>query len=177
MFIDIPYFILLLLAVYKGYNRGLIVAIFSFVGLIVGMAAAIKFSAFVANWLSKNTHIGLGWLPVLSFLLVFIGVVALIRLMAGILQKSVEFMFMGWMNKVCGIVLYGALFTMTFSVILFYAVQLNVLTTESISTSKCYGFVKPWASFVINGIGKVFPIFRGLFTQLEAYFQSTARKL
>lgn len=177
MFIDIPYFILLLFAVYKGYNRGLIVAVFSFVGLILGLAAAIKFSAFVANWLSKNTHIGLGWLPVLSFLIVFIGVVSLIRLSAGILQKSVEFMFMGWINRVGGILLYSALFTMTFSVILFYAVQLNVLTTESISSSKCYGFVKPWASFVINGIGKVFPIFRGLFTQLEAYFQSTARKL
>ena len=177
MFIDIPYFILLLYAVYKGYNRGLIVAVFSFVGLIVGLAAAIKFSAFVANWLGRNTHIGLGWLPVLSFLLVFIGVVVAIKLIAGILQKSVEFMFMGWINKMGGIILYAALFTMTFSVVLFYAVELKVLTTESISTSKCYGFVKPWASFVINGIGRVFPVFRGLFTQLEAYFQSTAKKL
>lgn len=177
MFIDVPYFILLMLASYKGYNRGLIVAIFSFVGLIVGLAAAIKFSAFVANWLSKNTHISLGWLPVLSFLLVLIVVVTFIRFTAGLLQKSVEFLFMGWINKVGGIILYAALFTMTFSVVLFYAVQLNVLTTQSIHSSKCYGFVAPWASYCINGIGKIFPIFKGLFTQLEAYFQLAARKL
>ena len=177
MFIDIPYFILLLLAIYKGYNRGLIVAIFSFVGLIVGLAAAIKLSAFVANWLSKNTHIGLGWLPVLSFVIVFICVVFLIKLIAGILQKSVEFMLMGWANRVGGILLYASLFTMVFSVLLFYAVQLNVLTTESISTSKCYGFVKPWAGYFINGVGKVFPIFKGLFSQLEAYFQLASKKL
>ncbi len=177
MFIDIPYFILLLLAIYKGYNRGLIVAIFSFVGLIVGLAAAIKLSAFVANWLSKNTHIGLGWLPVLSFVIVFICVVFLIKLIAGILQKSVELMLMGWANRVGGILLYASLFTMVFSVLLFYAVQLNVLTTESISTSKCYGFVKPWAGYFINGVGKVFPIFKGLFSQLEAYFQLASKKL
>lgn len=177
MFIDIPYFILLLLALYKGYNRGLIVAVFSFIGLIVGLAAAIKLSAFLANWLSKNTHIGSGWLPFLSFLLVFIGMVALVRLIASILQKSVEFMFMGWIDKVGGIILYTSLFTITFSVILFYAIQLNVFTTSSIQSSKCYGFVKPWASFFINGMGKIFPIFKGLFVQLESYFQLAAKKL
>ena len=177
MCIDVPYFIILLFAIYKGYNRGLIVAIFSFVAIIVGLAAAIKLSAFVANWLQRNTHIGLSWLPVLSFIIVFIGFIVLIRLVAGILKKSVEFMLMGWADKLGGILLYAALYTMIFSVLLFYALQLKVLTTDSIGTSKCYGFVKPWASFVINGIGKVFPIFKGMFTQLEGYFQAPARKL
>jgi membrane protein required for colicin V production len=177
MFIDIPYFIILLFAIYKGYNRGLIVAVFSFLALIVGLAAAIKLSAFVANWLQRNTHIGLSWLPVLSFLVVFIGFVALIRLAAGILRKSVELLLMGWADKLGGILLYAALFTMIFSVLLFYAIQLKVLTTGSIGTSKCYGFVKPWASFVINGIGKIFPVFKGMFSQLEDYFQTAARKL
>jgi membrane protein required for colicin V production len=177
MFIDIPYFIILLLAIYKGYNRGLIVAVFSFIALIVGLAAAIKLSALAANWLQKNTHIGLSWLPVLSFLVVFIGFVALIRLLAGMLKKSVEFMLMGWADKLGGILLYAAIFTMIFSVLLFYALQLKILTTDAISGSKCYGFVKPWATFVFNGLGKVFPIFKGMFTQLEGFFQASAKKL
>ena len=177
MFIDIPYFILLLLAAYKGYNRGLIVAVFSFLGMIVGLAAAIKLSAFIANWLQTNSHIAATWLPVLSFVIVFIGFVLVIRLVAGILQKSVEFMLMGWANKVGGVLLYTALYTMIFSVLLFYALQLNVLTKDSIATSKCYDFVKPWASWVINGIGKIIPFFKGMFTQLENYFQTSASKL
>ena len=177
MFIDIPYFIMLLLAAYKGYNKGLIVAVFSFVGMIVGLAAAIKLSAFVGNWLHTNTHISATWLPGLSFIVVFIGFVILIRLIAGILRKSVQFMLMGWADKLGGVLLYAALYTMIFSVVLFYALQLKVLTEESIATSKCYGFVKPWASFVMNSLGKVFPIFKGLFTQLENYFQTSASKL
>ena len=176
MFIDVPYFIILLLAAYKGYNKGLIVAIFSFLGMMVGLAAAIKLSAFVANWLHSNTHIGTTWLPFLSFFLVFIGFVMLIRLCAGILQKTVQFMLMGWADKLGGVLLYASLYTMIFSVLLFYALQLKVLTEEAIFTSKCYGFVKPWASFFLNFIGKVFPVFKGIFEQLEAYFQNTVSK-
>ncbi len=177
MFIDVPYFIIMLLAAYKGYNKGLIVAVFSFIGMIIGLAAAIKLSAFVANWLLVNTHISATWLPVVSFVLVFIGFVILIRLCAGILQKSVQFMLMGWADKLGGILLYASLYTMIFSVLLFYALQLNVLTQDSIALSKCYGFVKPWASFVLNGIGKIFPVFKGMFTQLERYFQLSISKL
>jgi membrane protein required for colicin V production len=86
-------------------------------------------------------------------------------------------MLMGWANKVGGVLLYTALYTMIFSVLLFYALQLNVLTKDSIATSKCYDFVKPWASWVINGIGKIIPFFKGMFTQLENYFQTSASKL
>ena len=176
MFIDIPYFIFILLAIYKGYNRGLIVALFSYIALIIGLAAAIKLSAVAANWLQKNTHIGYTWIPFLSFIIGLIGVVVLIRLLAGILQKSVEFLLMGWANKIGGIILYCALYTMAFSVLLFYAVQLNVITNEAILSSKCYGFIKPWGTFTINGIGKIFPIFRDMFTQLEHYFEGAAKR-
>ena len=177
MFIDIPYFIFILFAIYKGYNRGLIVALFSYIALIVGLAAAIKLSAVAANWLKVNTHIGYTWIPFLSFIIVLIGVVVIIRLIAGILQKSVEFLLIGWANKIGGIVLYCAIYTMAFSVLLFYAVQLKVITNEAIENSKSYGFIKPWGLFTINGIGKIFPIFRDMFTQLEQYFEGTAKRL
>ena len=177
MFIDIPYFIFILFAIYKGYNRGLIVALFSYLALIIGLAAAIKLSAVAANWLQRNTHIGYTWIPFLSFIIVLIGVIALIRLIAGILQKSVEFILMGWLNKIGGVALYCALYTMAFSVVLFYAIQLKVITGEAIESSKCYGFIRPWGLFTINGIGKIFPIFRDMFTQLEHYFEGTAKRL
>ena len=177
MFLDIPYFIFILFAIYKGYNRGLIVALFSYIALIVGLAAAIKLSAVAANWLQRNTHIGYTWIPVLSFIIVLIAVISLIRLLAGILQKSVEFMLMGWLNKLGGVILYCALYTMAFSVLLFYAIQLKVITQEAIDSSKCYGFVRPWATFTINGVGRIFPIFRDMFTQLEHYFEGAARRI
>ncbi|MFP5042228.1 CvpA family protein [Parasediminibacterium sp. JCM 36343] len=177
MFIDIAYFILLLFALYKGFNRGFIVAIFSYAGMLIGLAAAIKLSAVVAIWLKTGTHINAAWLPFLSFILVMVGVIALVRLAAGLLQKTVELMLMGWLNKAGGILLYFSLYTTIFSVVLFYAVQLNVFTDSILHASKCYAFVQPWAPVAINGIAKVFPVFRDMFTALEGYFEAASKKI
>ena len=66
MLIDTIVFGLLLFAIYKGYKRGLIIAVFSFVAFVVGIAAAVKFSAIVAGWLGTQVSAGAQWLPMLS---------------------------------------------------------------------------------------------------------------
>ena len=73
MAIDILTLYCFAMAAFKGYRRGLIVAIFSFLGIVIGIAAALKFSVVVAGWFQNNTNIGSQWLPFISFILVMIG--------------------------------------------------------------------------------------------------------
>lgn len=166
----------MLSAVYKGYTRGFIVSIVSFCAIIIGLAAAVKLSAIVANWLRQSTHISSQWLPFLSFIIVMIGIMFLLRLVANVLQKSVEFLLMGWVNKIGGMLFYAIIYTLVFSVLLFYADKMNILKQETISVSKCYPFVQPWGVKVINGFGKIIPIFKDLFTQLETFFDGIGKK-
>jgi membrane protein required for colicin V production len=49
MVIDAIFIVLMILAVIKGFRNGLIVAVFSFLGIIIGLAAAMKFSTVVAG--------------------------------------------------------------------------------------------------------------------------------
>ena len=72
MLIDIVAFILLLLAIYKGWTKGFIVAVFSFIAFIVGLAAALKLSAVVAAYIGESVSVSQRWLPVIAFLLVFV---------------------------------------------------------------------------------------------------------
>ncbi len=174
MIIDVPYLLLLLFALYKGFTKGFIIAVFSVIGVVVGLAAAIKLSAVVANHLKTFTHIQAAWLPFLSFLIVMIATLALVKLLATVLQKSVELMLMGWANKLGGVLLFMLLYTMVYSVILFFAVKLDVVTNEATVTSKTYGFVRPWASITFDGVSKLFPIFKNMFTDLEQYFDTIA---
>src|SRR4051812_25304065 len=118
MIIDIIYVILLTIALWKGFSRGFIIAIFSFLAIFIGLAAAIKFSAVVAVWLHSSTNIGTRWLPFISFLAVIIIVIILVRWIAGLLQASVEFAMLGWLNRLAGVILYVALYTMFYSIIL-----------------------------------------------------------
>jgi len=174
MAIDVLFCILLLLAIYKGYSKGLIVAVFSFFAIIIGLAAAVKLSALVAGWLKASTNISLRWLPFIAFALVMISIILLMRLAAGLLQKSAEFMLMGWANRIGGILLYAAIYTMVYSVFLFFAVQLQLLKPETTATSKCFSFIEPLGPMVINGFGKLVPLFKDLFSQLEAFFAQAA---
>src|ERR1044071_3099742 len=121
MTIDIIFVILMVVALVHGYRRGLIVAVFSLVSVIVGLAAAIKLSAVVANHLGHTVKVSDKWLPIISFALVFIVVILIIRLGARAIQKLTEAMMMGWANRLGGVILYIVIYITIFSVILFYA--------------------------------------------------------
>ncbi len=170
MLIDIVFIVLMLIAIVKGYRKGAIIAIFSLLALIAGLAAAIKLSVITAAWMKDSLHIGARWLPVIAFAVVFTGVVLLVRLGAGLLQKTAELVMLGWANKIAGILLYIALYTVMLSVLLFYAEKVNLIAPGTIASSKAYGFIQPWGPKAMNTIGSLIPVFKDMFIQLEDFF-------
>lgn len=175
MFIDFIFFILLLLAVFKGLSRGLVVAVFSLVAFFIGLIAAIKLSASVAVWMQDKSGTQSTWMPFIAFVLVMAVVMLLIRFGAKLIEKAMGFVMLGWLNKLGGVVFYAVLYIVFFSITLFYAKNLGLLTEETITTSKTYSFVAPLAPKAIDAIGSVIPFFKGLFGQLETFFDHAAR--
>ena len=174
MAIDIIFLLLMLVAVFKGYSKGFIVALFSVAGFIVGLAAALKLSAFVAEKLSGTLNSSGKWLPVLSFLLVFIAVVLLVRLGAKVIQSGIELAMLGWVNRIAGILLFVLLYSILFSIFLFYTVQLHIFSDASIQASAVYPYLQPLGPAVINALGSIIPWFRGMFDQLAQFFEKMA---
>lgn len=175
MLIDILFIICMVLALFKGYRNGLIVAVFSLVSIIVGLAAAMKLSVYVAKQLGEHTSVSQSWLPFLSFALVMIVVVILIRLGANALQKMAELVLLGWLNKLAGVVLYAVLYTLVLSVVLFFAEKLHLFDQNTIATSKVHGFIQPWGPKAIDGIGKLIPLFSDMFGNLTGFFESVGK--
>jgi membrane protein required for colicin V production len=172
MLIDAIFIILMILAVFKGYRNGFIVAVFSFLAIIIGLAAAMKLSTVVAGWLQNSTSIDATWLPFVSFTLIMIGVVILVRLGARMIQSTLEFVMLGWLNKLSGIVLYAALYITVFSVLLFYAGNIHLIKPETFSASRMYVFIQPWGPKAIELFGAVIPWFKGMFEELSHYFEN-----
>jgi membrane protein required for colicin V production len=164
--IDIIFAVVALLAVIKGYQRGLIVGVFSLVAIIVGLAVAMKFSSIAASFLADQFHLKGPWLPLVSFLILLIGVVLLIRLGANALEETVKAIMLGWLNKLAGIALYLFIFSMVFSVVLFYAEKYNLIEAQTLASSIVYPYLKPIAPTVIDGFAKLIPFFKDLFVKL-----------
>lgn len=174
---DLIFAILMILAVIKGYQRGLIVGIFSFLAIIIGLAAAIKLSAVVATYVGNSVKVSDRWLPVVSFALVFLGVVLLVRLGANMLQKTVEWGMLGWANRLGGILFYAAIFTIVYSIFLFYAEKLNILQPATAEKSVVYSLIRPWGPSMINAFGSVIPVFKDMFAELESFFEGVSHQV
>ena len=177
MFLDLALIIILILAVIKGYQRGLIVGVFSFVAIIIGLAAAMKLSTVVSGYIGETVKVSDEWLPVISFAVVFILVVLLIRLGANMIQKTVEISMLGWVNRLGGVLFYIAIYGIVYSVILFYAEQLKLLQPDTIEKSATYSYIQPLGPKVINGFASVVPVFKGMFTELQSFFDEVAQKM
>ncbi len=177
MIIDIIFLVFIVLAVFKGFQKGLIIAVFSIAAFIIGLAAALKLSALVAEWLGASTNINTKWLPFIAFVIVFFAVALIIRWGAKLIEKAVEFAFLGWINKIAGIVLYAVLYTFILSVLLFFAVQMHVFTAQTLEESRTYVFIQPWGPKVLEAVGTILPVFSNIFAELQEFFEKLSTRL
>jgi len=174
MIVDIIFLILVILAVIKGISRGFIVAIFSFFAIIIGVAAAMKLSYIVANWLQDSFNTNGKWLPVLSFIIVLVAVIFLVRRIANLIQGAINVAMLGWLNKLGGIILYLFLYLFVYSIFLFYLTKMNFIKTETIKASHSYSLVEPFGPKAIDITGNIIPVFKNIFQQLSDFFEKIA---
>ncbi|HEY8387217.1 MAG TPA: CvpA family protein [Parasegetibacter sp.] len=177
MVIDIIFFGLMVIAIFKGINRGLIIAIFSVIAMFVGLAAALKLSSVVAAYMETQTKISGVWLPVFSFILVMIISIMLVRWVGKILEKTVKLAMLGWLNRLGGIVLYILLYCMIYSILLFFANQTGLLKEEVVNDSIIYRWLEPLAPAIMDSFGRIIPFFRDMFTTLEDFFEGLSSGL
>ena len=148
MLIDILFLGMMLLAIFKGIRNGLIIAIFSVIGWILGLIAAFKFAGLAANFLEGSLNIGPRALYVISFFLVFMLVMLLVHLGAKLIEKAVELALMGWINRLGGIFFYVLLYTLIFSVLIYFAERIKLISEETIAASRIYPWIKPVVTFI-----------------------------
>lgn len=172
MFIDIIAVILGIWAIYKGIRNGLVVGIFSFLSFIIGMAAAIKLSAFTADFIGRSTNLPQRWLPFLAFISVFILTALVVRVGAKVVEGAIKLAMLGWLNRLGGIALYLFVHLLVFSIILFYSEKLQLIKEETFQSSIVYAYIQPIAPWLMKMVGTILPLFKNMFFELEQFFSS-----
>lgn len=167
----------MILAIIKGYQKGFILAIFSIIAFIIGLAAALKLSTAVADYLKDSISVSAKWLPFIAFAIVFFLVVLLVRLGGKLIEKTFQAVMLGWLNRIAGILLYAALYLIILSIFIFYAQKLQILQPAAIESSQTYHFIQPWGPKVMDNFGRLIPPFKDMFTQLGDYFNSLSNKI
>ena len=103
-YIDIVLGILLILAAIGGFRKGFIAEVASLAALILGIWGAIKFSYVTSDFLIENFNLKTEYLNLISFALTFVVIVILVHIVSGTVQKMVETVMLGFVNKLAGLV-------------------------------------------------------------------------
>ena len=174
MGIDLVIIFTSIVACFKGLKNGLIIAVFSVIALIMGLAAALKLSVVVAGLISSSTS---RFIPFLSFLIVFLGVALLVSLVGRLLNKSFQIAMLGWVNRLAGLILYLLIYLIILSILFFYIQHLSILNSQNFSDSKFYPVIENLGPGVINNVGKIIPLFKDMFNELQIFFSGVAQKI
>lgn len=175
MLLDTIFIIGLLIFVIKGYSKGIVVALFSVLAVILGVLGALKLSGAVANTLFSDG--GGKWAPMISYAIVFLLIVWIVRLGASAIQKSLRAVSLGWLNRLAGALLYAFLFAFIFSSFLWLFNRMHLLNEDTKQASNVYNTVEPLAASVFSVIGAVLPFAKNVFTDLSQFFDQVNEKI
>ena len=175
--IDTFFYIILVLAIIRGWRKGLILALFSLVCGLIGLAAAVKLSAVVATHMKSDLHMTTRWLPVIAFILVFILIIIIISWAGRLLDKLIKWVLLEWLNKLGGILLFLVLYLSVYSIILFYGTETQVISKHAANASHYYHLIAPFGPAVIRFITGFIPYGQDMFIALEGFFDKIARDI
>ena len=88
----------------KGISRGFVSQAASLLALILGVWLSFKFSVPVGEWLKEYLELPGTVIHVVSFALILTAVVLGLNLLAGMIEKVLEFVMLGWLNSLLGAV-------------------------------------------------------------------------
>lgn len=120
-FIDIIILIPLLWGAIRGFSKGLIIEIASLVALIIGIYVAIHFSYFITSLIGIKS----AYAPLIGFIITFALVILVIFVFAKILEKSVNLLALGIVNKLTGAFFSALKFAFILSVLIMFIERID----------------------------------------------------
>ncbi|KAA3620305.1 MAG: CvpA family protein [Flavobacterium sp.] len=131
--IDIVIGVILLIAFYVGYKKGLFVALAGLVGLIAGVYGAIYFSHYAAGYISAWFDWSEQTVNLAAFAITFLAIVFIISAAGKFFTKIADFAMLGVLNKLLGGVFNALKYAFIVSVIFMFV---NASETYSIMSEE-----------------------------------------
>lgn len=122
---DIIITIALITAFASGFRQGLIRQLINLCGLILGVVFAGQTAKIILPWLLQITHIPHNIASVVSYLMAFAIIMAIITLLGSIIQKFIAIIHLGFFNKLLGSMVSIGTATVVLSLILNVVLMLD----------------------------------------------------
>ena len=155
-YIDIIIIIPLLWGLYKGFSKGLIIEAATLIAFGLAVWGGVKFHDFLSVWMHDSLSWTSKYLPIISFAVIFIGVLLVVFGVAKLVQRFVKAVSLGFLNKLAGAIFGMLKFGLILSVLIFVlnAIEktVQVIPAETKKSSLLYEPVGKIAPMIIPGL-------------------------
>ena len=159
--LDAIILICLIPAIFQGLRKGFISQAISIISLIVGIWASARFADIVTEWVSQYITASEQVMKIVVFVIILTVVFIALGLIGRLLEKILNFAFLGWINKLAGVAfsLMKAFLILGLIAIAFNSINttLELVKPETISESVLYQPLK-------NAADTIFPYIRKMLT-------------
>ena len=142
MVIDILLLIFAGWGFYQGYSRGIISTVFTVFSIVFGLVAAFKLTPGAARMLETSFKIDQTLSFPVGFLLTLVLSLLLIRMVGQFIEKGLEKANINFLNQTAGGILLASLYTLLYSVLLWFGSESTVVTKETSEASITYPYLK-----------------------------------
>lgn len=155
-FLDIFFLIPLVWGFWRGFIKGLVVEAATLISFGLAVFGAIKLSDALAGWLKNSLEWKSEYLPIIAFVIVFLGILIIVYFITKMIERAVEAAALGVVNKLAGGAFGMLKFALVVSLILFIieAVEKNVkvIPAEKKEGSLLYKPMAAVAPMLIPGL-------------------------
>ncbi len=167
MYLDILLAVVLVWGFVAGFRRGLVYSLFFLVGQVIAIVASLKFSQQASIYISQWFEIPTTYLPIISFVAVYIATFGLVLLAAKAVEQVLKVTQLNLFNKLAGAAIWMLIGVLLLSTAFWYLSKYEVIPGEQIAESKTYTYVEPLSPLLIAGIGTVLPFLKDVYDDIE----------
>lgn len=161
---DIVLLILAALGAWGGYKEGFLMEVISLIGLVLGIFLGFKLMGEGMIILEEKFNVDRTTLPYLTFIVIFIGVVLLVRLLGSLIRQSLDKSFLGSVDQALGGALgvFRTLFMISVVLWIFDSLKLSP-RDEWVEGSWLYPFTAKLGPTLADWAGQFLPWFKEVF--------------
>jgi membrane protein required for colicin V production len=166
--------ILLVLAFLRGWSKGLLWAICSFIAVFISIFFAMKLSQSLADFLFVQNILTGKYTLLLAFIILFLAGLLIFRIGIRFVETVLDKLLLGWLNKLMGALLYVFFVGFVMSLFCWMANEVQLIKVETKSTSKVYPFIEPIAPKTVQLITPILPIAKEILQKTKSHLNKVS---
>lgn len=157
--LDAVVLLILVIGALAGLRKGFFSQAFAILGILLSAWISFTCAGAVSEWITSWVHAEGVWLKIITFLVIFIVVGILCRLLGKFFDRMFKIAMLGWVNRLMGAILSVCkyLIVIGLAVILFNTVNNEFKWVDEATLTKSKSFV-----VIREGAYKLFPYFKEL---------------